>query len=91
MANGRSNGSDVKLLKRVMVMLAAGHRENRRRIAGHERWARAHSAENERRIAQNEERISQNERLLVEQKEELAELKKITTINSKAIIKLLSR
>ena len=80
MPNGRANGSEIKLLKRVTLMLAAAHRDNLRRFAENER----RFAENERRMTQNERRISQNEQILAEQK-------KLTTIHSKAIIKLLSQ
>ena len=48
MPNGRSNGSQVKLLKRVTLMLAAAHRESLRRFA-----------QNEQRFAQNERLLAE--------------------------------
>lgn len=99
-SNGRNGGSardaaDTKLLKKAVLWLVEDVRETRRLIAADRREMAKSDAQHEARFAQNEERIAQNERLLVEWKQEhraeMALFKRVSGIQSKAIIELLKK
>lgn len=85
--NGRSIETEVKMLKRVTVMLAESHRESQRRFAENERIL-AELIDQGRDLKQQTADLKQQ---TADIRGELVELKKITTIHSKAILKLLPR